>query len=212
MEDFLLGETNSEIAQAPFYIDVYQAQQNIQRDYARKQFPKGSREQVLATVQDVVNGAGTASLAKAYNRAKADSDALKQMGDTRRAQLIINQYMQERFLPAVEVVVNFTSPDELLNSKEGLRTLDKYALGAGSMTGYTAAYVREAYGPQLGQVESASSPMITHEVARLNGLLDTDQMQTAYALAKKLKKMIDEGNGIASVEDYDLISTVASYS
>ena len=114
-------------------------------------------------------------------------------------------------MPAVEIVVNFTSPDELLNSKEALTILDKYALGIGSMSGYTAAYVREAYGNQLGQVEQASSPIIAHEVARLNGLLDTDQMQTAYALAKKLKKMVDDGKAIASEDDYDLISTVAAH-
>lgn len=202
--------SEEEVVETPSSVDVYQSEQNIQRDYARKQFPKGARTQVLATVKDVVEGVGTSSLAHAYKRARDDSEALKEMGDTRRAQLIVNQYMQEKFLPAVEVVVNFTSPDELLNSKEALKELDKYALGIGSMTGYTAAYVREAYGDQLGQVESASSPLITHEVARLNGLLDTDQMQTAYALAKKLKKMVDDGKAIASEPDYDLISTVAS--
>lgn len=214
--DKRIAEANDEFISeeeevTPPPVDIYQEERNVQRDYAKKQFPKGSRTQVLATVKDVVEGAGTASLSRAYKRARDDSEALRQMGDTRRAQLIINQYMEEHFLPAVEIVVNFTSPDELLNSKEALTTLDKYALGIGSMSGYTAAYVREAYGNQLGQVEQASSPIIAHEVARLNGLLDTDQMQTAYALAKKLKKMVDDGKAIASEDDYDLISTVAAH-
>ena len=191
-------------------VDVYQEQQKIQRDYAKKQFPRGSREQVLATVKDVIDGAGTASLARAYERARDDSEALDGMGDHRRAQLVRNQYMQERFLPAIEVVVNFTSPDELLNSKGALKELDKFALGKGSMSGYTEAYVREAYGNILGQTESASSPVIMHAVERVNGLLDTDQMVTAKGLARKMKHKIDEGEAIASEDDYQFLSTVAN--
>ena len=165
---------------------------------------------MLATVKDVVEGAGTASLTRAYKRARDDSESLKERGEDVRAQLVVNQYMQDHFLPAVEVVVNFTSPDELLNSKEALRILDKYALGVGAMTGYTAAYVREAYAAQLGQIEQASSPTVTHGVARLNGLLDTDQVQAAKAYARRLKKMIDDGKTISSSIDYDLISRVAA--
>lgn len=211
--EILTDEVEVEPAEEPVLaqpVDVYQEQRNIEHDYAKRQFPRGSRAQVLATVQDVVNGAGTSSLSCAYKKAKDDAEALEGMGDYMRAQIIKNQYMQGHFLPAVEVVVNFTSPDEVLNSKEALRVLDKYALGVGEMTGYTAAYIREAYGNQLGNMESASSPMVSRGVARLNGLLDTDQMQTAYALAKKLKKMIDEGKTIASEGDYGFISTIAS--
>lgn len=191
-------------------IDLYQARQDIQRDYSKKQFPRGSRALVLATVEDVVNGVGTNSLGLAYKRAKDESETLRENGETTRAQLVANQYMLESFLPAVEVVVNMTSPDELLNSKEGLKTLDKYALGAGSMTGYTAAYIREAYANQLGQVSQASDPTVVRAVRRINGLMDSYQMRPAEGLASKIKKQIDEGKHIASSEDYDLIARVAS--
>ena len=87
-----IAEEEEEVAPPP--VDIYQEERNVQRDYAKKQFPKGSRTQVLATVKDVVEGAGTASLSRAYKRARDDTEALKQMGDTRRAQLIINQYME----------------------------------------------------------------------------------------------------------------------
>lgn len=190
--------------------DIYQERQRIQRDYAKKSFPRGARSQVLVTVTDVIEGAGTQSLARAYERAKDDSETLREMGDKRRAQLVINQYMQESFLPAVEVVVDFTSPDELLNSREGLIKLDKYALGVGSMNGFTEAYVRQAYGSTLGQIEPASSPSVTHAVERVNGLLNTDQMVTAKGLAKKTKEKIDKGELIASELDYQLLSTVAN--
>ena len=190
-------------------VDMLQVQRDVQRDYAKKQFPRGARAQVMATVQDVLNGAGTDSLARAYKRAKDDSEVLEEMGDHRRAQLVRNQYMQENFLPAVEVVVNFTSPDELLNSREALKALDRYALGTGSMSGYTEAYVREAYKNALGAISGASSPAVTEAVARINGYLDTDQNLSARALANKTKKSIDEGKDIANDEDYELIATVA---
>ena len=189
--------------------DLYQERQAIQRDYAKKQYPRGARGIVLATVRDVIEGAGTRSLAKAYKRAEDDREALKEMGDYRRAQLVTNQYMQESFLPAVEVVVNFTSPDELLNSKEALVQLDKYAMGQGSMSGYTAAYIREAYGKSLGQVVPASSPEVTDAIDRVNGLLDSDQMVSAKGLANKIRKKIDRGETIASEDDYQFLVMVA---
>ena len=191
-------------------IDVLQTQRDIARDYAQKSFPRGSRTQVLATVQDVINGVGTDSLGQAYERAKADAEAVDKMGDHRRAQIIKNQYMEEHFLPAVEVVVNFTSPDELLNCREGLKALDKYALGLGSMEGYTAAYVSNAYANALGQVSQASSPEVTDSVMRLNGFLESDQMLLARSLAQKMLKKINEGKVIASEEDYNLFLNVAN--
>lgn len=197
-------------AAAPRPVDMLQEQRNIAREYSQKQYPRGARRQVLATIQDVINGVGTDSLAQAYKRARDDSEAVDKMGDHRRAQIIKNQYMQEKFLPAIEVVVNFTSPDELLNCKRGLSTLDKYALGVGSMSGYTAAYVRAAYGDTLGQMPAASSPEVNDAVARLVGFLDTDQMVLAKSLAKKIKGKIDDGETIASQEDYDLILNVVN--
>ena len=203
-------EANVEVQQTPPPVDILQERRNITRDYAQKSFPRGSRAQVLATVQDVVNGIGTDSLGQAYERAKENAEAVDKMGDHRRAQIIKNQYMEDKFLPAVEVVVNFTSPDELLNSKKALSTLDKYALGTGSMSGYTAAYVREAYGNVLGQMPAASSPEVSDAVHRINGFLDTDQMVLARSLAKRVKKKVDDGEAIASEEDYDLLLNVAN--
>ena len=208
-DEFLSAE-EEETEQLPPPVDIIQVQRDAEREYAKKRFPKGARAQVNATVKDVVDGAGTSSLARAYEKARDDSETLDKMGDHMRAQIIRNQYMQEKFLPAVEIVVNFASPDELLNAEDALKTLDKYALGVGSMSGYTAAYVREAYKNSLGQDTQLSSPFVTHGIDRLNGLLDSDQMVLARGLATKLKKKIDAGETIASQEDYDLISTVAN--
>lgn len=190
--------------------DLLQEQRRIDREYANKSFPRGSRAQVLATVEDVINGVGTDSLGQAYERAKDDAEAVDKMGDHRRAQIIKNQYMQERFLPAVEVVVNFTSPDELLNCKKGLDTLDQYALGVGSMSGYTAAYIREAYGDSLGQAQAVSAPEVADAVYKINGFLDTNQMVLARSLAKRIKEKVDDGKTIASEEDYEFLLNVAN--
>lgn len=208
-EEFVSGEDAG--ASSPAGVaDALQAQRDISRDYSQKSFPRGSRAQVLATVEDVINGVGTDSLGQAYERAKDNAETVDKMGDHRRAQIIKNQYMEESFLPAVEVVVNFTSPDELLNSKKALDTLDKYALGLGSMSGYTASYVREAYGNALGQVEAASSPEVSDAVYKINGFLDTDQMVLARSLAKRIKSKVDDGKTIASEADYNLLLNVAN--
>lgn len=205
-----ISETmNTETIEAP-YIDVLQSQRNIVSEYEKKRYLRGARAQVLATVEDVINGVGTDSLGQAYERAKDDAEAVDKMGDHRRAQIIKNQYMQERFLPAVEVVVNFTSPDELLNCKKGLDTLDQYALGVGSMSGYTAAYIREAYGDSLGQAQAVSAPEVADAVYKINGFLDTDQMVLARSLAKRIKEKVDDGKTIASEEDYEFLLNVAN--
>lgn len=213
--DKRIAEANEEFISeepepTPAPTDLYQARQNINYDYRQKQFPFGARKIVLATVRDVINGAGADSLAQAYERAKDDSESLRKRGEKVRAQIVANQYMEDHFLPAIEVVVNFTSPDELLNSEQALRELDKYALGVGKMTGYTAAYVREAYGNVLGQQPSASSPKVTDTIYRINGYLDTDQMMLARSTAKKLKEQIDKGDAIASEEDYRFLDMVAN--
>ena len=106
--------------------------------------------------------------------------------------------------------MNFTSPDELLNCKEGLKALDKYALGLGPMDGYTAAYVSNAYANALGQVQQASSPEVSDSAMRLNGFLESDQMLLARSLAQKMLKKINEGKVIASEEDYNLFLNVAN--
>jgi hypothetical protein len=119
--------------------------------------------------------------------------------------------MQEKFLPAVEAVINYASPDELLNCREALSALDKMAIGVGSMKGYTASYVRQAYGNALGQKEGDSDPTVTEMMRRIKSLVRDDQYRTAIGMAKKLKKQIDDGQHIASAEDYDVIGRMVAY-
>lgn len=193
-------------------IDYYQQTANAQYENATKNYPKGSRALVLATAQAVINGEGGAEgLARAYRRYKNDSDSLKRQGEVGRAALLKQQYMEEHFLPAVEVVINYTSPDEVLNCKQALSELDKYVLGVGAGTGYTASYVRSAYDKVRGNQRSESDPTVIAGVRKIKALAEGDQVRAAYGLAQKLKRQIDNGEHIADDEDYALIGRVAAF-
>ena len=191
--------------------DIYQRNRDRIYENSQKSYPKGSSRIVATAVYSVLDGQGGEGLAHAYKEAKEDVDTLKRMEERERADLRRQQYMQEYFLPAVELVVNSASPDEALNSKQALADLDKYALLEGSGKGYTASYIRQAYGNQLGQVKGRSDPSVRSGVQRLNMLLDQGQVRTAVGLANRLKKQVDKGEAQAADEDYELVSRVIAY-
>lgn len=192
-------------------VDIYQRNQDRIYDVSQKTYPRGSSAAVNMSVYAVVDGMGAEGLARAYKRAQDDIDALKDQGERGRAEIRRQQYMQENFLPAVEIVVNSTSPDEVLNSKKALEELDKYALLEGSGKGYTATYIRQAYGNQLGQQEGRSDASVRSGVMRINALLDDGQIRTAFSVANDLKDKIDSGQNQADEIDYELISRVIAY-
>lgn len=201
----------TEAPASPEPVDVYQRNQDRLYDVSQKSFPKGSSAVVNMATTAVVDGVGAEGLAKAYKRAKDDSDALKARGERGRAELVRQQYMQENFLPAVEIVVNSASPDEVLNSKRALEELDKYVLLEGAGKGYTASYIRQAYGNQLGQRKGRSDPSVQSGVVRINSLLDNGGIRSAVGVASSLKKKIDEGSAMADDIDYELIGRVVSF-
>lgn len=192
-------------------IDLYQNTTIDIREDGQKSYPKGASAAVNMSTAAVIDGVGSEGLAKAYHRAEDDVDALKEKGDTKRAEIRRKQYMQEDFLPAVEIVVNSTSPDEVLNSKQALQELDKYVLLEGAGKGYTASYIRQAYGSQLGQQEGRSEPSVRSEVMRINAMLDEGQIREAVGIANKLKHKIDNGQAMADDIDYELIGRVVSF-
>lgn len=194
-----------------FPIDIYQRDIERAETVRRKSYPRGSSKAVDMSVYAVIDGVGAEGLAKAYKRAQDDIDVLKDQGERGRAQIRRQQYMQEDFLPAVEIVVNSTSPDEVLANKKALNELDKYALLEGSGKGYTATYIRQAYGNQLGQKEGRSDASVRSEVMRINSMLDNGQVRTAVSTANQIKDKIDRGENQADEVDYELISRVVSF-
>lgn len=193
-------------------IDLYRNNRRKQIVNSRKEFPKGSRAIVSAITKSLIEGdSGREGLVCAKKKAEDDIESLKANGYKDRAELMKQQYMEEKFLPAIEVVIEYSSPDELLNNKEALSALDKMALGVGSMSGYTAAYVRQAYGNVLGQQRGSSDPFVTSEMRRIRSLVADDQIRTAVGIATKLKRKIDNGEAMAEPEDYAVLGRIVAY-
>lgn len=192
-------------------VDIYQRNADKLRENTSKAFPKGSSQIVNYAVTQVVEGAGAEGLAHAYKEAREDDSELRKKGERERADIVRRQYMDEHFLPALELVVNSASPDELLNNKRALDTLDQYVMSEGSGKGYTASYVRSAYGNQLGQQEGQSDAYMKAEMRKLNMMLDKGDIRTAYGLARKLKDQIERGEHIADDSDFHLIGRIISY-
>ena len=195
----------------PEPVDIYQRDRERINDVNAKSYPKGSNAIVNTAVNAVLDGMGAEGLVRAYKRAQDDVDSLKDQGERGRAELRRKQYMEENFLPAVEIVVNSTSPDEVLSNSKALQDLDKYVLLEGSGKGYTASYIRQAYGNQLGQVIARSDDSVRSGVMRLNALLDDGQVRTAFGLANKLKEQIDKGEAQADDIDYNLIARIVAF-
>lgn len=214
VEKDLAKRAEQQVAQPepiPEPVDVYQRNQDRIYEVEQKSYPKGSSQAVNMATTAVIDGVGAEGLAKAYKRAQDDVDALKDQGERGRAEIRRQQYMQEYFLPAVEIVVNSASPDELLSNQKALQELDKYVLLEGSGKGYTASYIRQAYGNQLGQVEGRSDDSVRSGVMRINALLDDGSVRTAVGVANKLKEQIDRGERQSDEIDYELISRVVAF-
>lgn len=210
----LKAEDNARLEDAsPGPVDLYQQAQDRLYEVSQKSYPKGSSAIVNTAVTSVIDGAGAEGLAKAYKRAKDDVAVLENQGERGRAEIRRQQYMQENFLPAVEVVANSASPDELLANERALKELDQYALLPGKASGsaYTATYLRQAYGNQLGQVEGHSDASVRSSIRRINMLLDNGSVREAVGVATDLKKKIDKGQAMASDEDFELIGRIIAY-
>lgn len=207
------GKLQSEVPIPPKPVDIYQRNQDRLYGVSQKSYPKGSSAIVNTAVNAVIDGMGGEGLARAYKRAKDDSDSLMERGERGRAELRRQQYMQEHFLPALEIVVNSTTPDEVLNSEKALAELDKYVLlsGNGAGKGYAATYIRQAYGNQLGQVKGRSDDYVRSGVRKINLLLDEGQVREALAIANNLKDKIDSGLALADDIDYELIGRVCAF-
>ena len=187
-------------------LDLLQQGRNERFEMGKKQFPKGSSKRVRQHAAEIAE-----RLRPVYKRAKSDSDVLKSRGDKQRARMVIDQYMEEQFLPTIEAMILMDGVDEVLNSKEALRLLDEYVLlNAGSGSGYTRSYIMSLYDKFRGQTQSMSDHEVMKSIGKIHKLIETDEIRTAIALANKIKDKIDAGENQASDEDYDLIATIVA--
>lgn len=211
-----VGDMGQEPNEAPYVpVDIYQRDAISIREEAKKVRPKGSSSMVRSVAKSVIEGDGSIGLAKMYDEAEDTVEELREQGERTRADIARKQYMEDKFIPAVETVIRFTSPDELLNCKDVLAALDKYALGTGSMSGYTASYIKQAYGDLLGKDLDGrfqhSDPFVCDAVNRIKRLVYIDNIRSAVGVAKQTKDMIDRGEHMANSDDYALLSKVANF-
>ena len=196
-------------------VDIYQRDANAIRDEAKRIRPRGSSSLVRAVAKGVIEGDGSIGLAKMYDEAEDMVEELREQGERTRADIARKQYMEDQFIPAIETVINFTSPDEMLNCKDVLAAFDKYALGTGSMNGYTASYIKQAYGDLLGKDLDGrflhSDPFVCEAVSRVKRLVYRDNIRSAVGVAKQAKDSIDKGEHMANADDYALLSKVANF-
>lgn len=192
------------------FVDLYQKGATESFEEARKVRPRGSSSCVLMVSGDIIK-----NLTEAHRRAEQNVNLLKSNGAKNRAEIVKRQYMEERFIPAVEAVIRFSSPDELLNCSKALRELDKLVLGIGSASGYTASYIRQAYGDLLGQDLDGrfmnSDQVVKNEIRKIKMLSFNDNIRGAIGVAVRIKKKIDDGEQMANAEDYELIERVANF-
>ncbi len=184
-------------------VDIYKQNVKKRNEKVDKPILRGT-----STLTNKIAEETLSELAKFEKRTKTDAEYWEQAGDKERAQMVKDQYIEERFLPAVEMVAIASTPDEVLNAKDILKEFDKLSMQYGP--GYTASYLRTAYGDQLGNASARSDGYVVDAVERIKWLSSMDQIRSAYGLAKKIKDSIDRGEHTSSEDDYELITRVAT--
>lgn len=184
-------------------VDLYDQNRIKMREENKKVFPHGA-----STLTKKIADEALAELARSHRDAEGKSDYWESRGDKVRAKMVKDQYMEEKFLPAVEMVIIASTPDEILNAKDILKAFDEQTFEYGP--GYTASYIRTAYGDQLGNASNGSDGYVKDVVERVKFLAGDGQLRSAFGLAKKAKEEIDNGSHTASDDDYEIITRVAS--
>ena len=191
-------------------VDIYNLMDQSRVRESRRQRPNGASPKIKNEVDYVVNGFHGNGLKTAYNKAKAQAESLAQRGDTLRAKAILDQYMGESYMPAVEALVRLTSADQVINSADAMKELDALVLtSGGNPSGFTRSFVEQLYQQDLGTTEPSSDAYIKDTVRRISGLVNSDQIRTAVGLASRTLVQIENGEHSADDSDYELLQKVA---
>lgn len=192
-----------EAAPAASPVDFYDLQRVKMNKEAEKAYPRGASTLVKRIADEALR-----DLSRSHKEAEVKSEYWEERGDKEKAQMEKDQYMQERFLPAVEMVIIASTPDEVLNAKDILSEFDKLSFEYGP--GYTASYIRTAYGDQLGNASNQSDGYVRDAIERIKFLAGDGQIRTAYGLAKRTKDEIDNGRHTSNEVDYDLLTRIVT--
>ena len=182
-------------------------------------YHEGSKNRLKMTKKPISHGssphtaialrATIENLRPRYTKAKDDSEALKHAGDTVRAEMYKEQYMNEQFLPAVETLVQLYGADDVIANQSVLTELDKLTLVNGSGSGYTKAFILALHPDDMRTQQSLSDGFVIKALKDIGRLVQQNQIRSAISVAKRIKTSIDNGENAASPDDYDIIQRVA---
>lgn len=201
-KEFLLDDDSQQAT------DYYkQSVSDIENELGRKK-PNGARAKMIIEGRYIMDG-----LAFEYQRAKHAREQALERGDNKVADLLMTQYMQDKFLPAIEALVRLNSAYELLNSSKMLEELDKRAIVPSNQnaSGYAKAFISSLYQDEL---QNPTPPAISDSTVRncvrdIAILVSNGSIRTAVGKAEKMLKKIDAGRQIATDDDYLILQKVA---
>lgn len=198
-------ETEEVVEVGPQPTDMWQQRQ----DALMAQTPTRSYGAMPRTGLDL-NDLLDRGIKQAYKKAVDDSDYLRAQGETQRARMVEQQYMQDWFYPVVDALIRMNSVEDVLNSQDVLESLDELVIGPtrGSNAGYTSVYVSQLYEPVASQIFT-SDVEVRKGLRRINELCDRQEIRSAIAVADKLQQQIDMGANRATPEDYEFIQKIA---
>lgn len=191
-------------------IDLYQMiAQNKLREGNRLR-PNGASPKIKNEAELISSGWNFTGLKRAYKMAKSQVNALMSNGDTLRAKMLMQQYMDEQFLPAVEALVRLTSADNVINSTDVLRKLDSMVLtSGGNPSGFTRSFIEQLYNSELGTTEPTSDGFIKDAIMRIKAQIENGQIRTAVGVATKALNDVNNGTHSADDSDYSILLKVA---
>lgn len=188
----------------PQPVDVWQQRRDAQANLAPTKI-HGARPKMQLDMAQLLNG----PVKDAYKKTVDDGELLRESGDTERARILEQQYMQDYYYPLIDALVRMNSRDEVLASQDALEALDALAIvpGGGDTTGYASTFVAGLYEPTDNVYHTDA--WVGEQMRRIRTLSADHRTREAAAVARKLQTSIDAGEHSASPEDYELIQRVA---
>lgn len=201
-QETVTAEEPVEISQP---VDMWQQQQQARANLSPTQV-HGAKPRLTLDLMDLLE---SGPIKDAYKKTINDSDLLRAEGETERARLLEQQYMQDYFYPTIDALIRLNSMEEVLASQDALEILDSLAImpGGGRADGYTSVYISSLYEPAGNTFRSDAQ--VREAVQRLQTLCNSGQVSQAGALAKRMQAKIDSGQNVALPEDYEIIQRIA---
>lgn len=166
---------------------------------------RGASPRMQLDLDQLLNG----PIRDAYKKAREESESLRAEGETQRAQMVEQQYMEEYYYPVIDALVRLNSQEEVLASQDALEALDSLAMvpGGGDTTGYASVFVSSLYEP----VEKAftSDAQVRQAIQQIELLCSRGQIRQAGAIARRTQENVDYGTNRATPEDYEVLQKIA---